>query len=265
MSSTRSSVTSSKANAQRKKSQKKLAVKKIKTVKKVETAQKNKTTKKDKTAKKKMLQDRPVASRQAKKSSSLSTQTTRKKTAKKANTPQPGKRKSEDQNAVGGNLSTKAGSLAVGDMAPVFDLPAGDGQRARLSALRGQAAIVVYFYPKDMTSGCTAQAEAFTRDYRKFQALGVEIIGISPDKPATHGKFAQKHGIPFPLGSDEDHAVAEKYGVWAEKSMYGRRYMGIVRSTFIIDRHGQVAAAWEKVKVPGHSEEVLRKLKELLG
>jgi peroxiredoxin Q/BCP len=143
-----------------------------------------------------------------------------------------------------------------GDKAPDFELPAQSGETLKLSRLGGKP-VVVYFYPKDDTTGCTAEAKDFTRLVPDFRQLGVEVIGISPDSPESHRKFASKYDLKVRLAADADKAVAMAYGVWVEKSMYGRKYMGVDRSTFLIDADGKVARAWRKVKVSGHAEEVL--------
>jgi thioredoxin-dependent peroxiredoxin len=143
-----------------------------------------------------------------------------------------------------------------GDKAPDFELPTESGEAIKLSRLKGRP-VVVYFYPKDDTSGCTAEAKDFTRLAPDFKKAGVEVIGISPDSPESHQKFAKKYELKVRLAADADKAVANAYGVWAEKSMYGRKYMGVERSTFLIDKSGRIAKAWRKVKVPGHAEEVL--------
>ena len=123
--------------------------------------------------------------------------------------------------------------------------------------------MVVYFYPKDDTSGCTAESKDFTRLAADFERAGVEVIGISPDSPESHRKFARKYDLKVRLAADADKAVANAYGVWVEKSMYGRRYMGVERSTFLIDKAGRVARSWRKVKVTGHADEVLAAAKAL--
>ena len=145
---------------------------------------------------------------------------------------------------------------AEGTSAPDFTLPADGGATITLSALRGKP-VVVYFYPKDDTSGCTSQAIAFSAAKAGFDALGVQIIGISPDSAAKHDKFKTKHDLTIQLAADEEKSAAEAYGVWVEKSMYGKKYMGIERSTFLIDADGKIVRAWRKVKVPGHVDEVL--------
>lgn len=153
-------------------------------------------------------------------------------------------------------------ALSVGAAAPDFELPASGGRTVRLNDLRGKT-VVLYFYPKDDTSGCTKEAIEFNRLKGAFAKAGAEIVGVSPDSVASHDKFAKKHGLDFALGSDEDKAMLEAYGVWAEKSMYGRKYMGVVRTTVIVGPDGRVARIWPNVKVPGHAEEVLEAVKSL--
>lgn len=154
-----------------------------------------------------------------------------------------------------GNPMTKA--LSVGDRAPNFTLPGDGGSQISLSSLKGQK-IVLYFYPKDDTSGCTKEAIAFNGLRKSFEKVGAVIIGVSPDSPKSHDKFKSKYDLSFPLASDESKSMLEAYGVWVEKSMYGRKYMGVERSTFLIDAKGKIAALWTKVKVEGHAEEVLK-------
>lgn len=151
-----------------------------------------------------------------------------------------------------------------GKTAPDFELPADDGETIRLSALKGRP-VVLYFYPKDDTSGCTAEARDFSCLVEQFAEAGADVIGISPDSVASHQKFRKKHDLTVRLAADEERKVAEAYGVWVEKSMYGRKYMGVERSTFLIDAKGKVAQSWRKVKVPGHAEAVLEALKEMAG
>ncbi|AFR26298.1 bacterioferritin comigratory protein [Bartonella quintana RM-11] len=143
-----------------------------------------------------------------------------------------------------------------GTSAPDFDLPRDGGGRLCLSDLQGKP-IVLYFYPKDDTSGCTSEAIDFTRLKRKFDEIGVVIIGISPDNIDKHNKFKTKHGIDIILVSDEEKTTLQAYGVWVEKSMYGRKYMGVERSTFLIDSTGTILEEWRKVSVSGHAENVL--------
>ncbi|WP_428697184.1 thioredoxin-dependent thiol peroxidase [Stappia sp.] len=150
--------------------------------------------------------------------------------------------------------------VANGDMAPDFELATDGGGTVRLSDLRGKK-VVVYFYPKDDTPGCTREAIAFSALQSEFDAAGAAIIGISPDGTTKHDKFKAKHALTVILGADTDTAVAEAYGVWVEKSMYGRKYMGVERATFLIDATGKIAETWRKVKVPGHAEAVLEAVK----
>ena len=145
--------------------------------------------------------------------------------------------------------------LQPGDKAPDFDLPTDTG-RVSLSALKGKN-IVLYFYPKDDTAGCTSEALQFSSEVEEFQKLGAVIIGVSKDSVASHAKFRAKHDLTIELAADPMGDVVEAYGAWVEKSMYGRKYMGIDRSTFLIDREGVVRQAWRKVKVPGHIRAVL--------
>ena len=147
-------------------------------------------------------------------------------------------------------------SVDVGDKAPSFTLPADGGGKVSLKDFKGKA-VVLYFYPKDDTSGCTAEACAFRDALPDFSKVKAEIVGISRDPVKSHDAFKAKYDLPFPLVSDEDGEVCEAYGTWVEKSMYGRKYMGVERSTFLIDAKGVVRNVWRKVKVPGHAEEVL--------
>jgi peroxiredoxin Q/BCP len=147
--------------------------------------------------------------------------------------------------------------LQPGDRAPDFALPATGGTTIALEGLRGRK-VVLYFYPKDDTSGCTLEAQAFNRLRGEFEAAGTEVIGVSPDSLKSHDRFRTKYGLDLTLASDEAKAMLESYGVWAEKSMYGRKYMGVERTTVLVDRDGRVAEVWSKVKVPGHAEEVLK-------
>ncbi|MEM8742596.1 MAG: thioredoxin-dependent thiol peroxidase [Pseudomonadota bacterium] len=146
--------------------------------------------------------------------------------------------------------------IAAGALAPDFTLPRDGGGEVTLSAHRGQT-VVLYFYPKDDTSGCTKEAIGFTEAADAFAEAGAVVIGVSKDSVAKHDKFIAKHGLKVILVSDADSDVCETYGVWVEKSMYGKKYMGIERSTFLIDAEGKVAQAWIKVKVPGHVDAVL--------
>ncbi|WP_295913391.1 thioredoxin-dependent thiol peroxidase [uncultured Bartonella sp.] len=148
--------------------------------------------------------------------------------------------------------------LQKGDVAPDFNLPRDSGKTQTLSELRGHP-VVLYFYPKDDTSGCTLEAHDFTELRPEFDKISVTIIGMSPDKPEKHDKFKTKHDLQLILVSDEEKTTLQKYGVWVEKSMYGRKYMGVERTTFLIDKNGKIAEIWRKVKVPGHAKAVLEK------
>jgi len=154
-------------------------------------------------------------------------------------------------------------TLSPGDKAPEFDLPTDDG-RVSLSGLKGKT-VVVYFYPKDDTSGCTAEAQGFTAAADDFAKAGAVIVGVSKDSAASHGKFRAKYDLAVTLGSAKDDDVVERYGAWVEKSMYGRKYMGIDRSTFLIDKAGVIRRVWRKVKVTGHVAEVLAEAQALSG
>ena len=146
--------------------------------------------------------------------------------------------------------------LEAGHPAPDFELPRGGGGTLTLSALSGRKA-VLYFYPKDDTSGCTAESIDFSALKPEFEKAGATVVGISPDSVKSHDKFAKKHGLSVDLVSDEAKGMLEAYGVWAEKSMYGRKYMGVERTTFLVGPDGRIARVWRKVKVPGHAQEVL--------
>ena len=153
-------------------------------------------------------------------------------------------------------------ALVVGDKAPAFKLKNQDGELISLSDLKGKP-VVLYFYPKDDTPGCTKEACNFRDEFPKFGKMKAEIIGISADSIESHKKFAEKYKLPFNLLSDEKKEVIEKYGVWQQKSMYGKKYMGIVRTTFIIDASGKIRNIFPKVKVDEHNKEVMEALKEL--
>lgn len=152
--------------------------------------------------------------------------------------------------------------IVEGARAPAFRMKASGGRVVALSELKGRP-FVLYFYPKADTPGCTREACGFQEALPALGTLGLEVIGVSPDKLAPIEKFAAKYNLTFPLASDEDHKVAEAYGVWVEKSLYGRKYMGIERSTFLVGRDGKVARAWRGVKVPGHVDEVAEAAKAL--
>ena len=155
-------------------------------------------------------------------------------------------------------------TIADGMTPPDFQLPDGDGTSVKLSALRGRP-VVVYFYPKDDTPGCTAEAKDFTCLAGEFREAGAELLGISPDSQASHRKFQEKHALDVRLLSDEARGAAEAYGVWVEKQMYGRKYMGVERATFLIDPTGKVARVWRNVRVPGHADEVLAAVRAMKG
>lgn len=151
--------------------------------------------------------------------------------------------------------------LKVGDKAPAFSLPSDTGEKIALKELKGKP-VVLYFYPKDDTSGCTVQACEFRDSWKEVKQSGAVVLGVSPDGVASHQKFKKKFSLPFPLLADEGHAVAEAYGAWGEKSMYGRKYQGILRTTFLIGGDGKIARVFEKVKPKGHAAEVLAALSE---
>ncbi len=144
-------------------------------------------------------------------------------------------------------------SLSIGDQAPLFTLPNHDGQPVELASLLGRR-VVLYFYPKDDTPGCTTQACGIRDGWEQLATYGIALYGISPDSPKQHTKFRAKFDLPFPLLADDDHAVAEAYGVWVEKSMYGKKYMGVERSTFLIGADGRLEEIWHKVKPAEHLE-----------
>ena len=148
--------------------------------------------------------------------------------------------------------------LQAGDKAPDFETETDGGGKVRLKDLRGRK-VILYFYPKDNTPGCTTEACDFRDQATAIDDADAVVLGVSPDSVRSHDNFKKKHELPFTLVSDPDHSVAEAYGVWREKSMYGRKYMGIVRSTFLIDEKGKIAEAWDKVRVKGHVDDVLSK------
>ena len=152
--------------------------------------------------------------------------------------------------------------IKEGDQAPRFSLPADDGSVVTRESLRGKN-VVLYFYPKDDTSGCTKEACDFRDAFPRFGKGDAEVIGVSPDSIESHRKFKKKYQLPFRLLADESHKLADAFGVWKEKSMYGRKYMGVERTTAIIDRQGRVARIFPKVRVPGHVQEVEAALREL--
>lgn len=152
--------------------------------------------------------------------------------------------------------------LKPGDKAPTFKLATDGGGEISLSSLKG-APVVLYFYPKDNTSGCTREALDFTRLAKKFQDLGVALVGVSKDSTASHDRFKAKHKLKLTLASDPETLAAQAYGVWGEKTLYGKKYMGMERATFLIDKGGKIREVWRKVKVDGHAEAVLAAAKAL--
>ncbi|MDP4163632.1 MAG: thioredoxin-dependent thiol peroxidase [Bacillota bacterium] len=155
-------------------------------------------------------------------------------------------------------------AIAVGSTAPDFELEATNGEIVKLSDLKGKN-IVIYFYPKDMTPGCTTEACDFRDQHERFAEVNAVVLGISPDPIASHQKFMEKYGIPFLLLSDPDHKAAEAFDVWKLKKNFGNEYMGIERSTFVLDKEGMVAKEWRKVKVKGHVDEALEFIKQNLN
>jgi peroxiredoxin Q/BCP len=153
-------------------------------------------------------------------------------------------------------------ALTVGDKAPAFALPATGGRTISLDALKGRK-VVIYFYPKDDTSGCTQEAKDFQARRAEFAAADTEVIGVSPDSLKSHDRFRAKHGLDFPLVADESRALIAALGLWVEKSLYGRKYMGVERATVLIDRNGRIAQVWRNVKVPGHADAVLEAARAL--
>lgn len=152
--------------------------------------------------------------------------------------------------------------MSAGDKAPNFKIAAEDGETLSSAGLKGSP-YVLYFYPKDDTSGCTKEAIGFSQALPKFRKLGIEVIGVSKDSVESHAKFRKKHKLKIALGSDPETEMAQDWGVWVEKSLYGRKYMGLERATFLVNAKGTIAAAWHKVKVPGHVEAVLEAAKSL--
>ena len=158
-------------------------------------------------------------------------------------------------------MEEKHVELAEGSDAPDFTMRENHGKTIRLSDLKGNRDVVVYFYPEDFTSGCTTEATEFTRDYKEFRDAGIEIVGISPDDENSHEKFREKMGIPYPLVADTENEVSKKYGAYGLKSFMGRQYMGVNRSTFLVDNKGKIVKIFKKVKPAGHSKEVLEALR----
>jgi peroxiredoxin len=157
---------------------------------------------------------------------------------------------------TGTKAPAATGGLQVGDKAPDFTLATDDGGKVSRASLKG-APYIVYFYPKDDTSGCTRQAQDFSAARARFTKLGITVLGVSKDSLESHKKFRSKHKLTVTLGSDPETKMAQAFGVWGEKTLYGRKYMGMERATFLVDARGRIAAVWRKVKVPGHVEAVL--------
>lgn len=203
----------------------------------------------------------------ANKSAMKKTKTTTTKVAKKST--KKAAAKTAKKSAAGGSKKKVAATAAApafsleGKKVPRFSGPLTNGKTLSSTDL-AKGWTVLYFYPKDNTSGCTLQGQNFRDQYRKFQNLGVQVVGISPDSLKSHEKFKDKQSFPFELLSDEDKSVAEAFKVWKEKSMYGRKYFGVERSTFLVAPGGKVYKEWRKVKVPGHVDEVLSTVKGAL-
>ena len=157
-------------------------------------------------------------------------------------------------------MSEKPDGLKEGTIAPDFTMTDASGKTSRLSDLRGKKSVVAYFYPRDFTPGCTIEATEFTRDYEKFREVGIEIVGISPDSEESHTKFRSKMGIQYQLVADPENAVSKKYGVYGLKNFMGREYMGVTRSTFLVDKTGKISKIFRRVKPAGHSQEVFEAL-----
>jgi len=255
--------------AQKKK--KKTSKKKVATKKKVKKAAKKKVGKKKaakKTAKKKSA--KKSAPKAAKKSSARPSKKTtpvkkKSRSSKKAKKSEPATAAlAVETTSNSMDHETESASMpAVGTPAPEFKLVATNGEPIDLTTFRNRSNVVLYFYPKDDTPGCTVEACAFRDDFNTYAGTNTVVIGISPDDVASHEKFTAKYSLPFPLAADIGANVARQYGVWVEKNMYGNRKMGIQRATFLIDKTGSIAAVWPKVKVEGHSQEILDKLKTL--
>ena len=158
-------------------------------------------------------------------------------------------------------MSEKPDGLKEGTIAPDFTMTDASGKTSRLSDLCGKKSVVAYFYPRDFTPGCTIEATEFTRDYEKFREVGIEIVGISPDSEESHTKFRSKMGIQYQLVADPENAVSKKYGVYGLKNFMGREYMGVTRSTFLVDKTGKISKIFRRVKPAGHSQEVFEALR----
>ena len=165
---------------------------------------------------------------------------------------------------MGDEVMGEGNMIEAGVAAPAFCLPDEDGREVCSEELSGRW-VVLYFYPKDNTSGCTQEAKDFTGSLKDFRDLGAEVVGVSPDSAASHRKFREKHDLEVVLLSDPDHRVLEAYGAWGKKKMYGKEYEGVLRSTVIIDPQGKIARIWKKVRVKGHVETVLKTLRSLVS
>jgi len=202
-------------------------------------------------AKKKSVKKPAAAKQPAKKAAAKKSAPEKKPTAKRAAVKKTAVKRVATQRMEAEPAWPRAGAKA-----PDFTAVAHDGSQVKLSAFKGRP-VVLYFYPKDDTPGCTVEACGFRDAHAQFGRHKAVVLGVSPDSPRSHEKFRRKFGLPFTLLADENHALAEKYGAWREKSMYGKRFMGIARSTFVIDRAGRIAKAFTTVKPAGHEQEVL--------
>ncbi len=181
----------------------------------------------------------------------------KKPAAAKSTTEKPASKAPAAKKAAPAKVAAPAAvTLEPGDPAPAFSLPGAGGEAVSLAAYKGKK-IVLYFYPKDDTSGCTKEAIEFNGLRDKFAKAKTVVVGMSPDSAKSHDKFREKYELSLPLAADENKEILSAYGVWVEKSMYGRKYMGVERSTFLIDEKGKIAKVWRMVNVPGHAEEVL--------
>ncbi len=238
------------------------------------------TTRK-KTAAKKSAAKKPAAKKAAPKKAVKKTtakkptakKATAKKTAKKATTKKAatkaapkkvaGKKTAPKKAPASKSAAPSAAALAVGKKAPDFSLTSTSGETISLSDYIGRKSVVLYFYPKDMTPGCTIEACNFRDRSDEIEDLGAVVLGVSPDSVASHGKFTEKHGLNFPLLADPGAALAKKYDVWKEKNLYGKKSMGIERTTFLIDKEGKIASVWRRVNVEGHDDQVIDAIQEL--
>jgi peroxiredoxin Q/BCP len=157
-------------------------------------------------------------------------------------------------------MAEKQEGMKEGELAPDFTMRDSRGKLSRLADLKGKKSVVTYFYPRDFTPGCTTEATEFTRDYEMFRKAGIEIVGISPDSEESHSRFRSKMGIPYPLVADAENEISKKYGVYGMKNFMGREFMGVNRSTFVIDKSGRIVKIFRRVKPAGHSKEVFNAL-----